>query len=213
MTNLKFIKDIISRLNWKIFPTTALSILSGIAIIPCILWLPEKYAFENSFFENVQLVILAFAVIFALKNKNHKYLFRWFAMLSFILFLREINCGRVLFPRENAINSFYTWKEILPDYSYIPNTLYALFMLFTLGYFFIHRLYKTIWDYVKFAKFPAIDIILFILGIILGTLGETLLPNEMFEETSETMFYLSFMSIIYLYTFNPQIVFNNKKKK
>lgn len=213
MTTLKFIRDIISRLNWKIFPTTSLSIINCIAIIPCILWLPAKYALENSFFENLQVVILALSVIFALCNKNHKYLFRWFAMLSFILFLREINCGRIFFPHEGMTASFKTWAEILPNHSRLPNTLYALFMIFTLVYFFIHRLYKTLWQYVKFAKFPAIDILLFMLGIVLGTLGETLLPNEMFEEVSETMFYLSFMSIIYLYTFNPIFKLVIKKKK
>ncbi|MBD5398208.1 hypothetical protein HDR60_01750 [bacterium] len=208
---MTFVKNLFSRLNWKVYPTTILGLISLFAIIPCILWLPAKYANENSFFENLQLFILGFAVIFALKNKEHKSLFKWFAMLSFILFLREINCGRILFPYAGSTTSFKTWKEILPHYSWLPNTLYGLFMLFTLVYFFYKKLYHELWLYIKSANFPAIDIILFLLGIILGTLGETSFPNEMFEEVSETMFYFSFMSIIYLYTFNP--IFKLKKKK
>lgn len=207
---IRFIKDLYSRLNWKVYPTTTLGLITLVAIIPCILWLPAKYANENSFFENLQLFILGFTVIFALKNKEHKTLFKWFAMLAFILFLREINCGRVLFPNKEG-GGFYHWYELLPNYSWLPNTLYGLFMLYTLVYFFYKKLYKNLWLYVKSAHFPAIDIMLFLLGIILGTLGETSFPNEMFEEVSETMFYLSFMSIVYLYTFNP--TFKLKKKK
>ena len=209
---IKFIKNIFSRLNWNIYPTTIFGLISLIAIIPCILWLPSKYANENSFFENLQLFILAFAIIFALKNKEQKPLFNWFAMLSFILFLREINCGRIFFP-DVKNGGFLYWDQIIPNYSWLTKTLYALFMIFSLLYFFFKKLYKTLWDYIKFANFPAIDILLFILGIVLGTLGETLLSNEMFEETSETMFYFSFMSIIYLYTFNPKFKLVIKKKK
>ena len=198
------IQTILSRLNFKVYPTTFLNIVAFIAIVPCVIWLPAKYAWENSFFENLQIFICLATVIIALLNKRDRALFNWFAMLAFILFLREINCGRIFFPHEGRINSFMSWQEILPSFDYVPNLLYSFFMVFTLIYFFYKKLYLRLIDYVKYANFPAIDISLFMLGIICGTLGETFFPNEMFEETSETMFYLSFMSIVFLYTFNPK---------
>lgn len=213
LTIRQAIQNILSRLNFKVYSTTFLGLITLIAIYPCILWLPEKYAWENSFFENLQLFILLGAVIIALKNKDDKPLFRWFAMLAFILFLREINCGRVFFPCEDSVNSFKHWSEILPNYPNLPNTLYGIFMCFTFVYFFWKKLYKTLWNYVKFANFPAIDMTLFILGIVFGTLGETTYHNEMFEEVAETMFYFSYMSIIYLYTFNPTFKLKIKKPK
>ncbi len=86
-------QNIFSRLNWKIYKPTVISIITFLSILPCVLFLPEKYAWENSFIENFQIFVISVLFIISIKLKERKKLFNWIAMISVILFLREINCG------------------------------------------------------------------------------------------------------------------------
>lgn len=101
-------------LDFKIYGVTWIAILNTILIAPCILYLPEKYGYENGILENLQLIVLLCGFILCLSYKKIKSkqnqdneitsvdesmvkFFKFVALVIVILFLREINCGRTIF--------------------------------------------------------------------------------------------------------------------
>ncbi|MCR5506724.1 MAG: hypothetical protein K6F04_02630 [bacterium] len=194
-------QNIFSRLNWKIYPSTLFSIITLLSILPCVLFLPEKYAWENSYIENAQNFIILAMFICALKATRAKQLFNWIAMVIVMLFLREINCGRIFFSVSEDWNPpFKPWREILPSpYNHIPNALFGLFILYAIYYFFKSRAYLQLWTILKQAKIDCWNIIFMGIGGVLGTLAEISVHSEMLEETTETLFYVAFGVLIYLY--------------
>ncbi len=55
-----------AHLDFKIYPVTWIAILNAVLIVPCILYLPEKYGYENGLLENFQLIALFIGFIFCL---------------------------------------------------------------------------------------------------------------------------------------------------
>ena len=114
-------------LDFRIYGVTWIAIINALLIIPCILYLPEKYGYENGLLENLQLIALLFGFILCLsyqkiKNKQNKdnenekteidqsmiKFFKFAALVIVILFLREINCGRtIFFPVPGEVNTLY----------------------------------------------------------------------------------------------------------
>ena len=203
-------QNIFSRLKWKVYPSTWFSIIAFLSIIPCVMFLPEKFAWENSFIENTQMIVLFVCFFITIKAKWNKKFFNWISFIVVILILREINYGRSFFPKPNVINSFYQWKEIIPNYWWIPRTLYGLFMAYTIYYFFKNNLLKTVVLYIKKAPIDVWNCIFLFLGIILGTLGENTIKNEMLEETTENLFYVAFTVLIWLYSHNKDYKIDDK---
>ncbi len=203
-------QNILSRLNWKVYHSTIFSIITFLSVIPCTIFLPERFAWENSWIENSQLVILAITFYIAIKSNYNKKFFNWIAMIAVILFLREISYGRALFPKEGFVNVFKSWDEILPMCPWLSITLYISFMVYSLFYFFKNRLYYDVMGYVKSAKIAGWDFSFLFIGIIVGTISESYLHNESLEEMTETLFYVAFMSIVWIYS-NISTFHLNKK--
>lgn len=205
-------------LDFKIYGVTWIAILNTILIAPCILYLPEKYGYENGILENLQLIVLLCGFILCLSYKKIKSkqnqdneitsvdesmvkFFKFTALVIVILFLREINCGRtIFFPIPGEVNAFYGWKDL--KYGWLAHPLYGLYMAYVGIYFLINKLFLTLWDIIKNIKFPVWNIVLMIVGIIGGILGEEVYHNMVMEEITELLFYVSFVSIIYLYACN-----------
>ena len=205
-------------LDFKIYGVTWIAILNTILIAPCILYLPEKYGNENGILENLQLIVLLCGFILCLSYKKIKskqnqdneitsvdeYMVKFFkfaALVIVILFLREINCGRtIFFPIPGEVNAFYGWKDL--KYGWLAHPLYGLYMAYVGIYFLINKLFLTLWDIIKNIKFPVWNIVLMIVGIIGGILGEEVYHNMVMEEITELLFYVSLVSIIYLYVCN-----------
>ncbi len=197
-------QNIFLRLNWKIYRPTFISIVILLSILPCVLFLPEMYAWENSFIENIQLVVIMAIFVVSLRAKYAKQLFNWITMIVVILFLREINCGRIFFPI-NKVGTpvFKQWNQILSyPYNFIPNGIYGLFMIYTVYYFFKSKAYLQLCEIMKKAKIDCWNIIFMMSGIVIGTLSEMTWDNEVLEETTETLFYVAFGVLVYLYGYN-----------
>ncbi len=219
LTTIKQVtQNIFKKLNWKIYKPTLFTIVTFLSIFPCVLFLPEMYACENSFIENLQLFVIFFTFIFALNSKQEKHLFNWISMICIMLFLREINCGRIFFPVHNSTGAllFKHWHEILSyPYYNIPNGLFGLFVLYSIFYFFKSKVYFELWEIIKNAKIDCVNISFMFFGIITGTISENIIHNEMLEETTETLFYVAFGVLVYLYGYNKnyKIDFIKDKKK
>ena len=207
---LKNIKYFIAvHTDFKIYPITWVAILNALLIVPCILWLPQKFGYENGVLENIQLILLLIGFILCMKYKNNTpdtensmvKFFRFAALVLIILFLREINCGRtIFFPIPGEVNAFYGWKDI--QYGWLAHPIYGLYMAYVAYYFFSNKIFATLWNIVKNVKFPILNIILMAVGMIWGTLAEEVFHNMVMEEITELLFYTSLMGIIYLYAFN-----------
>ena len=197
------IKNFINKhCTFQIHFVTVISIIATLLIYPS-LFLPEQLGYENSLFENIQLIVLLIGFIISIKAKNNKKFFNFVAMVLIILFLREINCGRTIFfaiPRE--INSFYKWQDL--KYGYLAHPIFGLYMIFTAFYFLKNKLYLRLRDFITKTRLPVCDIIMMLLGMSIGLAAEKHIGNVLLEETGELLFYTALVGIIYLYTNCPK---------
>ena len=212
------VKNFISaHLDFRIYPVTWVAIIVAILVAPCVLYLPEKYGYENGLLENLQMVTLLVGFLICIFYSNFKktpegeasspakkYMVKFFyfaAMVIGILALREVNCGRTLFfPVPGEVNTYYGWKDI--KYGWLAHPLYGLYMAYVAFYFLKNKLFITLWQLIKNIKFPVWNIILMIIGMTLGMIAEKSLHNMVFEEITELLFYVSLVGIICIYAFN-----------
>ena len=195
---LDFIKK---HFDFKIYPVTWLAILSALIIVPGLMYFPEEFGYENGVLENIQMVFLFVGLFLAFNAKIHKKFFIFAGLVITILMLREINCGRTLFfAIPDTVNQFYSWKEI--KYGYLAHPIYGLYITCVGLYFFINKLFVDMWNIIKKTKFPVWNFVLLIIGMSVGMYAEKCLENFVLEELGELLFYVSLMSIIWLYGFN-----------
>jgi len=193
--------------DFRFYETTWINLVVALLIVPCVMFAPAEWGYENGILENIQMVVLFAGVFFALKSKIDKKFFIFVALVLTILILREVNCGRTLFfaiPGE--VNSFYSWKEI--KYGYLAHPIYGAFIASVGIYFLWNKLFLNLWDKIKCVKFPTWDMSFMILGMGLGLYAEEVVHNFVFEEITELLFYTGLIGIIYLYSHN-----NNFKKE
>ena len=84
------------KLDLKCYWVTYVAILVAILIMPCIMFLPKEFGYENGLLENLQLIALFIGGYWAYRSKTDKKFFYFVIMVIGILVLREINTGRVL---------------------------------------------------------------------------------------------------------------------
>lgn len=199
---LKYFKFFIkNHLDFKIYNCTWISIIVAIMVIPCVLFLPQHFGYENGLLENIQMLTLFIGLILAIKAKINKQFFYFVAMVIGILAIREVNCGRTLFfPIPGEVNAYYSWKDI--KYGWLAHPIYGIYMAYVAFYFFKNKLFINLLNYIKKVKFPIWNIVLMITGMGLGLYAEKVMENFVFEEISELLFYVSLVGIIYLYAYN-----------
>jgi len=193
---INFIKK---HLNFKIFGTTWFSILTAILIVPCVMFLPEKFGYENGLLENIQMIILFFGLYLSFFSKFDKKFFNFVGLVLIILILREVNCGRTLFfPVPGTENAFWGWKDI--KYGYLANPLFGAFIACVAVYFLKNKLFINLWNYIKNTKLPFWEIVFVFIGTVLSLYAEHVVKNLVFEEISELLLYIPLVGIIWIYT-------------
>ena len=126
--------------DFNCYPVTVGAFLNALLVVPCVMFLPQRYGYENGLLENLQMVVLFLGVFLAIKSKVNKKFFYFAAMVLVILILREVNCGRTLFfPVPGVENAFYSWKEI--KYGWLAHPLYGLYMAYVGFYFIKNKLF------------------------------------------------------------------------
>ncbi|MBR1775486.1 hypothetical protein IJ750_00225 [bacterium] len=187
--------------DFKIYNVTWIPVLVVLLIIPCVMYLPAEYGYENGLLENMQMIFLFGACIMGFCVKKNKKFFKFVSLVIIILMLREINCGRTLFfPIPGEVNAYYGWKDI--KYGYLAHPIYGLYIASVVVYFLWNKLFINLWNIIKNVKFPVWNILLMILGIVLGLYAEKATHNFVFEEMAELLVYTSLVGIIWLYGFN-----------
>ena len=185
-------------LNFGFQKMTWFGILTALAIIPAVMFLPEKCGFENGIIENIQLGVLFLGMFFALRPKVDKKFFYFIAMVLGILFIREVNCGRtIFFAIPGTENEFYRWSEI--KYGWLAHVIYAIYMTFVGLYFLINKLFVNLWQKLWNIKLPFWNFVLLLIGIVAGLYAEET-HMLVFEESAELLFYVALISFVYLYS-------------
>ena len=185
--------------DFKLYGVTWFAVLTAILILPCIMFLPEKFGYENGLLENIQMLVLFWSLYIAFSSKIDKKFFIFVGLVLIILILREINCGRtIFFPIPGTENAFYSWKDI--KYGYLAHPLYGAYMTCVGIYFLVNKLFISMWNYIRGTKLPFWNIILMFTGMGLGLYAEHSAHNMVFEEITELLCYVSLAGIIWLYS-------------
>ena len=124
---LEFIKK---HIDFKFYPVVWIALLVGLSIIPMLMFMPQKYGFENGLLENIQMSVLFIMMYLCLSAKANKNFFKFAALALTLLIIREVNCGRTLFfPIPGEYHKYYSWRDLpWPWLGKVVHGLYGTWM-------------------------------------------------------------------------------------
>ncbi len=202
----KFKNFISNHLDFKVYGVTWIAFLIALSIPPMLLYLPQRFGYENGLLESIQMVVLFVIAGLCLTAKTNKSFFRFCAIILTIIMIREVNCGRTLFFKiPGTENSFYPWREI--KYGYLVHPIYGCYMAIIGLFFIIKKHYITLWKMIKNTKLPVWNILLACVAMFMGAIAEKATNNNfIFEEGFELLFYVSLAGIVWLYSRNEKFM-------
>ena len=207
------IKDFVSaHLDFKVYSVTWIALMVALSIIPCLMYVPQKYGYENGLFETIQMIVLFVILAMCLTSKVNKRFFKFAALALTIIMIREVNCGRTLFfPIPGAENAFYSWKEI--KYGYLVHPIYGTYIGIIGLIFLCKKLYVDLWNMIKNIKLPVWNLLLMGFASFCGAIAEKATNNNyIFEETFELLFYTALAGIVYLYSRHKNFALEQKNE-
>lgn len=195
------IKNFLSaHLDFKFYGVTWIALAVGLAIIPCLIYMPQKYGYENGLLESIQMVVLFGIMAMCLTAQVNKRFFRFAALALTIIIIREVNCGRTLFFHiPGTENSYYPWREI--KYGYLVHPIYGTYIGIIALIFLCKKLYLDMWNMIKNIKLPVWNLVFMGLASFCGAIAEKATNNNfIFEEGFELFFYTALAGVVYLYS-------------
>lgn len=195
------IKNFLSaHLDFKFYGVTWIALAVGLAIIPCLIYMPQKYGYENGLLESIQMVVLFGIMAMCLTAQVNKRFFRFAALALTIIMIREVNCGRTLFFHiPGTENSYYPWREI--KYGYLVHPIYGTYIGIIALIFLCKKLYLDMWNMIKNIKLPVWNLVFMGLASFCGAIAEKATNNNfIFEEGFELFFYTALAGVVYLYS-------------
>ena len=191
-----------NHLDFRVYGVTWIAFAVTLAIIPCLMFMPQKYGYENGLLENIQMVVLFGILAMCLTSQVNKRFFRFAALALTIIMIREVNCGRTLFFHiPGTENAYYSWKQI--KYGYLVHPIYGLYITIIGLIFIFKKIYVDFWNIVKQVRFPVWNLLLMGFSSFCGAIAEKATNNNyIFEEGFELLFYVSLAGVVYLYSRN-----------
>lgn len=190
------------RLDTRWLFLLALSLLSFVA---CLFTdrMPLEWGYENSLVENIQMAVLAGALVLCATARNHRGFYRFAAAVVLLLMLREVSFGRtIFFPVEGQVDTYYKWKEI--PYGWLAHWVIGAIMAAMAAVFILKRLWKSLWEIVLQKAFPVWGVVLMGFGVVLTSAMEKVFHDIVAEEVSELGMYLAFAYLVAVYTRRPE---------
>lgn len=206
---MHFIKQ---HVDFKFYTVSVVSLVVFLLIFPSLAFLPQKYGYENSLLENLQMLVLFGIGYLCLSAKYNKRIFRFAFLALIILILREVNLGRTLFfPNPDGSENFkyYSWKDINAQLGFplgkCVHFTYGLYIAFVAVLFIVKGIFKDGFTLLKTVKLPFWNLAFMGLASFMGAIAEKATNNNfIFEEGFELLFYVSLLGVIYLYTRNEK---------
>ena len=199
---LNFIKN---HVDFKFYPVTWVVLFVALSIIPMLMFMPQKFGFENGLLENIQMTVLFIMMYLCLSAKVNVNFFRFIALVLTLLIIREVNCGRTLFfPIEGEYHKYYSWKQLpWPWLGKVVHGLYGAWIAIVGLIFFKKKVYIDLWNTLKNIKIPFWSIAFAAFAMVMGAIAEKFTNNNfVFEEGFELLFYVSILSLVWLYSRN-----------
>ena len=128
---IKKIADFIgNHFDFKFYGATWIALAVCLSIIPMLMYMPQKWGYENGLLENIQMAVLFFIMYLCLTSKVNKKFFNFVALALTIIIIREVNCGRTLFfPRPDTYHQYYSWRELpWPWLGKVVHTIYGIWI-------------------------------------------------------------------------------------
>ncbi len=205
----KTVNFINNHFNFKFYGVTWLAFAVGMSIVPCLMYMPQKYGYENCLLENIQMIALFIILILCLTSKVNKKLFRFLALALTLIMIREVNCGRTLFfPIPNTYHQYYSWRDLEWKWlGKVVHLLYGLYIAFVAFIFCKKKIYVDLWTTLKRIKIPFWHMILLFFSMFMGAIAEKATNNNfIFEEGFELLFYVTILGIVWLYSRNKDFI-------
>ena len=207
-----FFNFIKKHLDFKFYIVTIIALVVGISIIPMLMYMPQKYGYENGILENIQMTTLFIMIYFCLTSKTNKKLFKFIPLVLSLLIIREVNCGRTLFfPIPDTYHQYYSWRDLpWPWLGKIAHFLYGTWFAIVIFLFFKKKIYLEIWNIIKNTAIPFWNLIFTGFAMFMGIIAEdTTNNNFIFEEGFELLFYVSILGFIWLYSRNKNFIISS----
>ena len=201
-----------NHIDFKFYKVTWLVLFVALSIIPMLMYMPQEFGYENGLIENIQMGTLFVIMYLCLTAKTNINLFRFAALALTLIIIREVNCGRTLFfPIPNEYHKYYSWRDLpWPWLGKIVHAVYATWMAIVGIIFFKKKVHIDLWQTLKNVKIPFWNILFAGFATFMGAIAEKLTNNNfIFEEGFELLFYVSLLSLVWLYSRNQN--FNIEK--
>ena len=215
----KIIDFIKKHIDFRFYGVCWIALITALLIYPMVLYLPQKYGYENGLIENTQMVVLFVMVFLCLTSKVNKKFFNFCTLVLSILIIREVNCGRTLFfpipessPLYSEQRAYYSWNEL--PYKWlgkVVHSVYSLWIAAVAFIFFKKKIHLDIWEMIKNIRLPFWNIAFATFATFMGAIAEKLTNNNyVFEEGFELLFYISLAGIVWLYSRNKNFILEQK---
>lgn len=181
------------------YVVNAAFVLASFVICLLFLWVFNiDHIPENSLIENSQLVVLAAAFILCIKMKSHKALFRFGAMVIFLMFMRELSYGRCIFSQlPDNPHEFYPWSHY--KYGWLAHVVIGIYIVGALVYAAVTKIWIDIKNILEKTKFPFWDFVVMAFLTGMQYIGEKILDNTVLEETAELSIYVAILALTYYF--------------
>lgn len=208
-----FIKE---HIDFKFYWVSVIALAVGLSIVPMLLYLPQKYGFENGLLENIQMTVLFIILYLCLSSKVNKRFFNFASLALSLIIIREVNCGRTLFfPIPGEYHQYYSWKDLPnPWLGKIAHGLYGSWIAIIALIFLKKKIYIDLWNMIKNIRFPFWNILFAVFAMLMGAVAEKLTNNNfIFEEGFELFFYVSLLGIVWLYSRNKNFILSKEESQ
>ena len=210
---LDFIK---AHIDFKFYRVSIIALLVGLSIIPMLMYMPQKYGYENGLLENIQMGVLFIILYLCLTSKVNKKFFNFCALALSLIIIREVNCGRTLFfPIPGEYHKYYSWRDLpWPWLGKVVHGIYGAWIAIVGLIFLKKKIYLNLWKIIKNIKFPFWNILFAFIAMFMGAVAEKLTDNNfIFEEGFELLFYVSLLGLVWLYSRNKNFILEEEIEK
>ncbi len=193
----KIIKKLTEYINFNLQKT---DIPALVILVLCVIYVKLfniTVIHENSLIETLSLIPLFFGIFICCNSKKHKVFFRIIALIFFLMIMRELSYGRVIFCKiPGQIDEFYPWSHY--KYGFLAHIIIDIYIAGIFLYGILNKVWIDIINILKKVKLPFWTFLFSVILVITQIYCENI-HNTIVEEISEFVLYWLMVSICLIY--------------